>query len=52
MTDDVFTQITRQDDNTNQTIIIRENYDHLDNYGLALNIPLKIKKWWNIYIAI
>ncbi|MBP6335559.1 MAG: TonB-dependent receptor [Bacteroidia bacterium] len=40
------TQISNQIDSTRTTFVRTENLDSHDNYGVSLNVPVQITKWW------
>ncbi len=45
-TKDVMTEVLKQDDDAKQTFITRENLATRENYGVSVNMPIPIKKWW------
>ncbi|MBL7813997.1 MAG: TonB-dependent receptor [Saprospiraceae bacterium] len=45
-TTDVMNEVLKQDDDAKQTFITRENLATRQNYGVSVNIPAPIKKWW------
>jgi hypothetical protein len=45
-TTDVMNEVLKQDDVLKQTFITRENLATRENYGVSVNIPAPIKKWW------
>ncbi len=47
-TQDVFTQVTRQNDATGVTIASMENLDVLRNYNFNLSAPIDITDWWTM----
>ena len=49
-TTDVMTELLKQDDNTKQTFVTRENIATRENYGVSVNIPVPIKKWWFVSV--
>lgn len=49
-TTDVINEVLKQDDDAKQTFITRENLATRQNYGVSVNIPAPIKKWWFLNI--
>ena len=49
-TTDVINEVLKQDDDVKQTFITRENLATRQNYGVSVNIPAPIKKWWFLNI--
>ncbi len=49
-TKDVMTEVLKQDDDAKQTFITRENLATRENYGMSVNMPIPIKKWWFLNI--
>lgn len=49
-TTDVMNEVLKQDDDAKQTFITRENLATRQNYGVSVNIPAPIKKWWFLNI--
>ena len=45
-TKDVMSEVLKQDDDAKQTFITRENLATRENYGVSVNMPIPIKKWW------
>jgi iron complex outermembrane recepter protein len=47
-TTDAITFTVKQDDALKQSFVTKQNVATLENYGFNLNIPVPIKKWWNV----
>lgn len=45
-TKDIFTQVTKQDDETKVTIATMTNLDTRYNYNMGLSAPITFTKWW------
>ncbi len=53
-TNDVITQLLKQNTTEKLTYQTTDNVNTLDNIGIAVSAPIKIKKWWmgNIYMNV
>jgi iron complex outermembrane recepter protein len=47
-TTDAITFTVKQDDALKQSFVTKQNVATLENYGFNLNVPVPIKKWWNV----
>ncbi len=45
-TTDVITFTLKQDDVLKQSFVTRQNLATLENYGVSLNVPVPVQKWW------
>jgi iron complex outermembrane recepter protein len=45
-TNDVISQILKQNDERKESYITKENIASRESYGVTMNIPAPIKKWW------
>ena len=45
-TTDAITFTVKQDDALKQSFVTKQNVATLENYGVNLNVPVPIKKWW------
>jgi iron complex outermembrane recepter protein len=45
-TTDAITFTVKQDDALKQSFVTKQNVATLENYGINLNVPVPIKKWW------
>jgi iron complex outermembrane recepter protein len=45
-TNDAITFTVKQDDALKQSFVTKQNVATLENYGVNLNVPVPIKKWW------
>ena len=45
---DAITFTVKQDDALKQSFVTKQNVATLQNYGVNLNMPVPIKKWWNV----
>ena len=47
-TNDAITFTVKQDDALKQSFVTKQNVATLENYGVNLNMPIPIQKWWNV----
>ncbi len=47
---DPYTQISEQDNETNEIRYVRRNVSDRNYFGLTTSIPIKVNDWWNIQI--
>jgi iron complex outermembrane recepter protein len=47
-TTDAITFTLKQDDALKQSFVTRQNLATLENYGVSLNVPIPVNKWWSV----
>jgi iron complex outermembrane recepter protein len=51
-TNDVISQILKQNDERKESYITKENIASRESYGVTMNIPAPIKKWWFVNLNV
>ncbi|MEO6329263.1 MAG: TonB-dependent receptor [Ginsengibacter sp.] len=49
-TNDIITELLKQDTQKRATFLTRENFSSMKQYGLAVMVNLPLAKWWNINV--